>query len=144
MTFLRFNYPDPEHTLLAKREQVLRLASSHHWPVLLYFHVTAVGAQTALPLVALRPRHSRSESAHVPAICLHRALWVGEGLWLGPQTALDGRPTALMEASAEGRRSLRYRGESFRGGVLSGAVTPQGRLSEGNAVGRTCERGFGT
>jgi hypothetical protein len=55
MTFLRFYYPDPEHTLLAKREQVLRLASSHHWPVLLYFHVTAVGAQTALPLVALRP-----------------------------------------------------------------------------------------
>jgi hypothetical protein len=51
---------------------------------------------------------SRFESVHVLAISLPRALWVGEGLRFGPQTALYGRPPALMEAGADGRRSLRY------------------------------------
>jgi hypothetical protein len=80
----------------------------------------------------------------VLAISLHKALWVGEGLRPEPQSALDGRPPAPMEAGADGRRSLRYRGESHRGGVLSGAVARQGRLSEADAVGQSCERGFGT
>ena len=75
------------------------------------------------------------------AISLPKALWVDGGLRFGPQTALDGRPPALMEADPDGRRSLRYRGESRRGGVLSSAVAPQGRLSEADAVGQTCERG---
>src|SRR5215218_5272228 len=66
---------------------------------------------------------------------------VGDSSWLGPQTVLEGRPPALMEASVEGRGSLRCsrrwspRRRSLRCSCSSGPP----ELSP--AVGQRCERG---
>jgi hypothetical protein len=59
-------------------------------------------AQTAPPPMAPRlPALQVPERLCASSISLHRAMCIGEGLRFGPQSALDGRPPALMEAGAD-------------------------------------------
>ena len=76
-----------------------------------------------------------------PTISPRRGFMVSDSPWLGPQTVLDGRPPALMDAGVESRGSLRCsrrwspRRRSLRCSRSSGPPEPS------TAVGETCERG---
>src|SRR5215213_2256228 len=66
----------------------------------------------------------------------------GDSSWLGPGTVLERRSPALMEAGADGRRSLRCSKRWFREGGNWRAVATQDHVNRRPFGGGTCERGI--
>ena len=75
-----------------------------------------VGAQTAPQ--APRPPPLQDPKHPETLTLRRRGAVVGDAPWLGPQTALEGRPPALMEVGAEGRRAASLFGARVRGAAL--------------------------
>jgi hypothetical protein len=100
VAFWGFNNPNSERTSRLSESRCCG-RPAHITGPLLYFPITEVGAQTAPPPMAPRPPplqvRERLCASYLPA----QGSVGRRGSAFGPRTALDGRPTALIEAGAD-------------------------------------------